>query len=422
MSIIEQNDNFCGAPWLTIHVEPNGSASPCCISTSNHPDNATYGNLHKESFRDIMQGEKLKSFRRQFMTNKQPSVCDACWRQEKLHGKHSSLRNNFNKNRFKEEYYLDTLVDGTYDKMKITYWDFRPSNRCNLACLMCWEGLSSGYYQLQKDLGLHVSTEKKFLEISNERFDEIFEVMKENLRTHSHETHFYFAGGEPLQIPQHHKILQHLIDNEYYDVSLRYNTNLTTLKYKSTNWAEVWSRFNNVVIDASVDAVGLAGEFQRMNSKWQDVKNNIQLLIDHDVKVTFNMVMTMITYPYIVDTINEISAMFDDEYLSRHPIANGEKIMRFIGTDHPDHLCLNNTPKEYIDYSLLDKVDELGYDTKNLRGLLTEFESFNSDDNSVKARWRRLKKLDTKLKQFKGIGFGDVLPWFDSYVEGNDFI
>jgi len=283
--------------------------------------------------------------------------------------------------------------------------------------LMCWEGLSSGYFQLAKDLGLNVRTDEKFLEVPNDRFEEIFEIIKDTLRTHSAEMHFYFAGGEPLQMPQHHKILQYLIDNEYFDVSLRYNTNLTTLKYKKTNWADIWKKFDNVVIDASIDAVGAAGEFQRMNSSWANVKSNIQRLIDNDITVTFNMVQTMITYPYIIDTLIEISAMFTEDYLQRH-MNNHEKNIRLVGTHHPDHLTLLNTPEEFIDYSILDQIDELGYDSTPLRGLLSEYDEFNANRSTVDKRWQQLKNLDSKLRIKKEIGFNDLLPWFDNYVKG----
>lgn len=412
MSIIDRNDNFCAAPWVTIHVEPNGGASPCCISPSKSPDEAVYGNLHKDSFNDVLHGQKLKDFRKQFMNNEQPVACNACWDKERTFGKHSSLRNNFNVNRFKEQYYLDTADDGTYD-MKITYWDFRPSNRCNLACLMCCSELSSGYYQLQKDLGLNLDTEQKFLEISDERFEEIFAHMKENLRTHSNETHFYFAGGEPLQIPQHHKILDHLVENKYYDVSLRYNTNLTTLNYKQTDWVDVWSRFDKVVIDASIDAAGPAGEFQRMNSKWSVVKDNIKRLADANIVVSFNAVVTMITYPYIIDTINELEEIFSREYLHNN--------LRFIGTEHPEHLRLTNTPREFIDDTILDKMDELGYSSASVRGYLSRYNEDNVDKSKVNARWRRVVLLNDRLRKVKGVGFNDVLPWFDEYVKGKNF-
>jgi organic radical activating enzyme len=281
---------------------------------------------------------------------------------------------------------------------------------------MCWEGLSSGYFQLAKDLGLKVDIDEKFLEVPNDRFEEIFEIIKNTLRTHSAEMHFYFAGGEPLLMPQHHKILQHLIDNEYYNVRLRYNTNLTTLKYKKTNWADIWKKFDNVVIDGSIDAVGPAGEFQRMNSSWSHIKENIQKLIDNDITVTFNMVQTMITYPYIIDTLKEISAMFTEDYLQRH-MKNQEKNIRLVGTHHPAYLTLLNTPKEFIDYSILDQIDELGYNSTSLRGLLSEYDEFNADRANVDKRWQRLKNLDDGLRIKKATGFNDLLPWFDEHMK-----
>ena len=46
--------------------------------------------------------------------------------------------------------------------------------------------------------------------------------------------HIYFAGGEPLIMKKHYEILDFLIENNLNEkVFLRYNTNLSTLKYKN---------------------------------------------------------------------------------------------------------------------------------------------------------------------------------------------
>lgn len=399
---------FCTAPWVTIHVEPNGSASPCCISSAPTPEKAVYGDLNKMSFTDVMNGEGIKRLRKQFINNEKPNACNACWRKEDVHGSYSSLRNNFNRLRFEDRFVTDTHEDGSFDDMKLTYWDFRPSNICNLGCIMCSEQLSSGVWQLQEDLGLPHSTIQKFNGITQERADEIFDIMSAQLKKYHAETQFYFAGGEPLIMPEHLKIIEHLVEHEYYDVYLRYNTNLSTLTYKSTNFIEIWKKFKTVDVSASIDAVGRAGEIQRYGSNWSIIKENIIQLRDAGIHVSFNATTTMLTYPYMLDTIYELEEIFDREHLNKY--------LQFVPVVGNTPLHFNNTPKKYLDLSILDKMDDLGYNTTNIRSEIILYDEFNSNVKARNDDWKRLNILHNKLKSIKNIDFNEILPWFNNYA------
>ena len=46
----------------------------------------------------------------------------------------------------------------------------------------------------------------------------------------------YFAGGEPLLMEEHYRILNRLVDDgRTEEVTLKYNTNFSTMAYKKTN-------------------------------------------------------------------------------------------------------------------------------------------------------------------------------------------
>jgi hypothetical protein len=88
----------------------------------------------------------------------------------------------------------------------------------------------------------------------------------------------YFAGGEPLIMPEHYAILQRLIQIRHTDLRIFYNTNLTKLSYKNFDVLDLWQRFKDITVGASVDAQGAVAEYVRHGCTWKDVENNLSLV------------------------------------------------------------------------------------------------------------------------------------------------
>jgi sulfatase maturation enzyme AslB (radical SAM superfamily) len=70
----------------------------------------------------------------------------------------------------------------------------------------------------------------------------------------------YFAGGEPLIMEEHYRILKELVKREMFNVKLIYNTNFSRLNLKDEDVLDYWKLFNNVSIGASLDAMGPRAE------------------------------------------------------------------------------------------------------------------------------------------------------------------
>ena len=73
---------------------------------------------------------------------------------------------------------------------------------------------------------------------------------------------------------EHYAALQKLIELKKFDVSLFYTTNLSTLKYKDIDLFELWSKFSNVKIYASLDASGSRAEYLRKGTVWKNIITN----------------------------------------------------------------------------------------------------------------------------------------------------
>lgn len=84
----------------------------------------------------------------------------------------------------------------------------------------------------------------------------------------------YFAGGEPLVMDEHYQLLELLIARGKTNVKLTYNTNFSSFKYKHYNITELWKKFPNISLAASLDAEGKRGEVLRKNLVWEKVVEN----------------------------------------------------------------------------------------------------------------------------------------------------
>ena len=73
---------------------------------------------------------------------------------------------------------------------------------------------------------------------------------------------------------EHYRLLDLLIARGRADVALRYNTNLSLLAYKERDVLDLWNKFTNVMVSASIDASGARGELMRKEQNWQETVEN----------------------------------------------------------------------------------------------------------------------------------------------------
>jgi hypothetical protein len=86
----------------------------------------------------------------------------------------------------------------------------------------------------------------------------------------------HFAGGEPLMMPEHWRILKLLDEKQKYDVDLKYSTNGTTLGRDKDNVLNYWKKFNYVHLSLSIDGEGDAFEYIRYKGKWKSTFDNLK--------------------------------------------------------------------------------------------------------------------------------------------------
>jgi sulfatase maturation enzyme AslB (radical SAM superfamily) len=90
----------------------------------------------------------------------------------------------------------------------------------------------------------------------------------------------YFAGGEPLIMEEHYRILKRLVEKKMFHVKLKYNTNFSQMTYKDIDVMKEWDKFEQVEIGASLDASHKRGEYLRKGQSWQQVEDNRKRMFD----------------------------------------------------------------------------------------------------------------------------------------------
>ena len=68
-------DSFCSYPFYSLNIWANGDVSPCCTFYSRK---LVFGNIHKESLKDIWNDKKMKQIREQIATKKFNRLCQNC--------------------------------------------------------------------------------------------------------------------------------------------------------------------------------------------------------------------------------------------------------------------------------------------------------------------------------------------------------
>jgi radical SAM protein with 4Fe4S-binding SPASM domain len=272
MKKLENLDNFCTAPWMHLHVINDGRAFACCQTPLR--DEHSFGNVKTQKFIEIVNSDQAKLMRKNMLEGKPlPSACDRCTSKEAVGL--NSMRTGFNDRWYDEvkDSINSTSNDGTLSKLQLKYWDFRFSNYCNLACVTCsplfstqW---SDDWVKLHPEVDKYSETRLIDLEKANIFWEDIAQNLDDMKEIH-------FAGGEPLMMPEHWRILKLLDEKQKYDVDLKYSTNGTTLGRDKDNVLNYWKKFNYVHLSLSIDGEGDAFEYIRYKGKWKSTFDNLK--------------------------------------------------------------------------------------------------------------------------------------------------
>jgi radical SAM protein with 4Fe4S-binding SPASM domain len=281
-----KSDVFCMMPWIHLHGFPDGRAYPCCHGSIDAP----VGNLKKDTMEVIWNSTEYKSMRKNMLEETKCKECVNCYEQEA--SGFISGRNSANKHFGHHISLVDTTKDdGQFDEFKLRYYDIRFSNLCNMSCRTCGSLFSSSWYAEETKLfGARPHPQIMFAgQTENDMWEQLLPHIP-------YIEQIYFAGGEPLIMEEHYRLLTELVRQERFDVKIIYNTNFSRLNLKNDNVLEYWKLFNSVSVGASLDGMGPRGEYIRKGTKWDDIVRNRERMIETCPNVDFYVSSTVSLY------------------------------------------------------------------------------------------------------------------------------
>lgn len=324
IKLIDRKDSICIYPWIHFYINQQGNIGACCEGNDHYP----LGNIKNISLSEVHNLPKFKQLRLQMLSQQQPKHCEACWTKEDQGIKSSRQSAN---EKYKNYKYLiaNTNKDGSVSNFKLKYADLRDNNLCNLKCRMCSGKFSSSIAQEE----YKIWNNSKHINLSNDRntTDKIIEYLKNNIQSLDC---LYFAGGEPLLLDSHYKILELLI-NKNRECNVIYNTNLTNLNFKDKHVLNYWKILPNVTVGASIDLTGNRASYVRHGSDYDIIKENYKSIKDF---VKFKITSTLSIYN-----------IFDLQLLQKEWIELGvmPQDISFNLLINPDYMSIQVLPEDF---------------------------------------------------------------------------
>lgn len=315
-------DTFCVLPWIEQHVDIKGQKRFCC-----------YANKTLES------EETTKILRQQIWQGKKVEDCSFCYKLESH--KVISPRQKESSRWLQDQDIKKHFDNKECPEPKLTFYDLRFDNKCNLACISCNEDASSLW---AKELKIPIVNKETKIDLN------LLGIKK-----------IYFAGGEPLIIKKYIDLLE-TIAAYYPEIEVIINTNLSSLPDR---FLDTISQIDNISFMISIDAYKKVNEYHRYPILWDKFYNNLNLLLTKNAIIHFNTV---------VDAVS-VFGLADLKKLQDIPKTWNLHILQ-----EPNWLVLKNIPKNFKSLAL-DAVTEF----------LTE-NKFYSNDVEFKSKIKQIQK------------------------------
>jgi len=391
--LLKDSKTFCIYPWIHLHAYPTGEAYPCCHAEMGV---GQVGNCRVNTLEEIWQDKPMQQLRADMLSETPHATCTRCYEQEA--SGFFSGRKSANKH---HGHHIKKLESNTFE---MTYWDIRFSNLCNLSCRSCGHIFSSSWYQDQAKLaGGNWKAQNKVLNYAGRTETDMWTQLEPHL---DYVEQVYFAGGEPLLMEEHYRILDELVKRKRFDVRLIYNTNFTHTDLKGRSVFEYWKQFKSVAVGASLDDMGLRGEYIRKGTNWGVVKQNRRdmLAICPDVDFYISPTLSIMNAHHLPD--------FHRDWVAKGLIRAGDLNVNIL--QDPLHYRIDIATAEYkavltakwrSHIEWLRPLDPLGRATQGFESAIA---FMNATDNTplIDTFWRKTYELDSIRKE----NILDVIP------------
>jgi organic radical activating enzyme len=437
-----KQNTFCPIPWIFQAARSNGDVRICCQAniTKNQgvvrkPDGTAY-NAGIDDLNEARNAELMKNVRLNMLNGVWSDECKRCQNEE---------QNNLSSRRQYEalnwpKFTLENAKNITSDTGEIDtnnnpvkYYDLRFGNFCNLKCRMCgptdsdswyedWEKLTgkTTYKETSGEVQIYQKGNKLVSDAYNWVYsDSFWDQLYRNVQNIEH---VYFAGGEPMLIDRHYAFLEYCIEKDAAkNMIVEYNTNMSTMPPRVI---DLWSKFKQVRVGASIDGMDKVLEYQRHPAKWNKLLKNLQILDNTPPNIMAWMAFTVTAYNvnHMIDFMKWKLTQSDFKKINSF---KGKPIITYHMAHNPKHLNIRVLPKDLkqqVTKNFDDFIDWINETTlpdntkKKAMGIRNSVVSYMTSESYYDEHWEYFKTYTKTLDKIRAESLLEVEPIFKDYI------
>tara|TARA_R110000796_G_scaffold105148_1_gene215092 strand:- start:155 stop:1252 length:1098 start_codon:yes stop_codon:yes gene_type:complete len=253
---VKENPAICALPWIHEYKTISGNTAPCCQGD------------------EFLEDETIAGARELMLKGIKPRACNNCYKTEQESGWSPRIQETND--------WVSKFGEPDIHNPSLQFVDVRYDPTCNLKCKTCGPSSSTLW---QKEKGVKITVNK-----ANENY--LNGVDKKILKK------VYLAGGEPTYIKGYLVFLEELfVVNPFCEVVI--NTNLKRLP---DAWKDIITKFKNLTVICSCDAIEKLGTYVRYPLGWKEFEENVKFVSENANFLQFNLVASNLTVHKLYET------------------------------------------------------------------------------------------------------------------------
>lgn len=285
-----------------------------------------------------------------------------------------------------------TSIDDFFAVEHPTFYEIRPSNKCNLMCRICSDGHS---HLIEKEWKKYKTIPLVNWKFQNTPIEAInFDSAKR----------IYFGGGEPAIMPEFYEFLRTAIKLKRTDFELSVGTN--GMKFSDT-LTDLLDHFSDVNLAVSIDGYKKVNDYIRWESDFDIIVKNAHKLLERGHKINFQTVFSM----WSLTRIHEVFEFIDQEFPK-----SGLLVQVAVGTTGiDDTISPYNHPCPELVVESMKRCQQTNSYYTNGRSVKSQVDltldyysnpSYNCNVNLL----RKFFDFNDKLDLYRNTRVGDYIP------------
>ena len=320
--MMKDNGTYCPLIFNEIYADSSGEYRLCCHAKSSPVSQKYKSQTHKPF--DYFLSPEMENIRDKVLSGKKLDECITCYKQEETNPTGESYRQRKVRHYKKE---LPTYVDKVNLKLRIN------GSYCNLSCYMCIPYNSSTRRNEMKKIypkGWDFFSQSKYESVKHSEYELIVGDILKNIERVKQ---IHITGGEPLQLPNHWKLIDRIPDEHAKNIELVYDTNLTQIRYKNHSVYDVQNKFKKVTWGVSCDHYGDKLSWIRYPINVKEFYDNLKEIKEAGFKTYLNCTISLLN-------------IFDLEEIDNYYANMGVRINFNSIVNTPNFLSIRHLPLE----------------------------------------------------------------------------